>query len=201
MICSLHDESGEPLLLPLEQLFDGARLSQPYRINCLNEGETGEFIGLLTKAIALGRSGKNSDAFAWALGELFMLSVRLSLPECFATSLSGRHEQIAEQIRVVVEQELKHVNFSLEQLSRQLNMHANHLNAIFREVEHMSIGEYLIQRRLQRACQMLTSGQRSKDIADLCGFSSQNYFSRLFRQRIGCSPTSFQAGQPPVIIS
>lgn len=191
LIAALQDDAGQPSTISLEQFFQPDEPAAAYRLNQLTEGDAGEFLGLLTRAAALYRDG--SIAAEWAIAELFMLGARLSLPEYFVSGSSNRQEQLVAQIRDLVEQELRHADFSLEMLGKQLNLHQNHLNAIFRKVEHVSIGEYLIQRRLQRACQMLAAGERSKDIAVLCGFSSPNYFCRLFRQRIGCSPTEFQA--------
>ncbi|MEO6887705.1 MAG: helix-turn-helix transcriptional regulator [Ktedonobacteraceae bacterium] len=53
--------------------------------------------------------------------------------------------------------------------------------------------QYLITRRLERAQHLLLHTDRS--VTEICfalGFESLGSFSWLFRQRIGCSPTTYR---------
>lgn len=78
-------------------------------------------------------------------------------------------------------------------LAAQLGCHRSHLSHRFREQIGMPPGEYLMRRRLQKAMTRLRmSDDKVAGIADECGFSSPDYFSRIFRTKIGVSPTTFR---------
>ncbi len=62
---------------------------------------------------------------------------------------------------------------------------------------HSTIGttpiQYLRQYRLQQAAQRLTQSQdKIADIAFGCGFQDMSYFTRVFRQEKGCTPSQYR---------
>jgi AraC family transcriptional regulator len=78
-------------------------------------------------------------------------------------------------------------------VAAELGCHRCHLTHRFREQVGMAPGEYLLKRRLQRAMNRLRSSDaRVAEVATDCGFGSPAYFSRIFRQKIGTSPTAFR---------
>lgn len=63
----------------------------------------------------------------------------------------------------------------------------------FKERYSITIGEYINKCRLEKAEQMLLTTNRSvKNIAAECGFSDQNYFSKVFYRRFSCTPTKYR---------
>jgi AraC-like DNA-binding protein len=53
---------------------------------------------------------------------------------------------------------------------------------------------YLIRKRLEAACDLLRLNQeKTADIAERVGIPNPYYFSRLFRQRMGCTPSDYRA--------
>ena len=53
--------------------------------------------------------------------------------------------------------------------------------------------EYLTHVRIQKAKRLLISTSKSvKEIAEICGYSDQNYFSKVFLKRCGMTPTAFR---------
>ena len=53
---------------------------------------------------------------------------------------------------------------------------------------------YLNQVRLDNAEHLIrTTDMSFKEISYVCGFCDQNYFSKLFADRFGCSPSAFRA--------
>ena len=64
---------------------------------------------------------------------------------------------------------------------------------LFSILAEMTLSEYIRKRRLSEAVNDLkTTSQKIVDIAMNCGFSSQSYFSRVFREKTGFSPKSFR---------
>ena len=83
--------------------------------------------------------------------------------------------------------------FSLSLLTQKFNCCSSTLMSCFKSEYHMTIIEYLHQVRLTQAEQMLTCSRKSvKEIAAACGFSGQNYFTRLFTKQYGISPIQYR---------
>ena len=56
----------------------------------------------------------------------------------------------------------------------------------------MSVSEYINQVRVQKAKELLHSGEyRIGQIAEKVGFSDQQYFSRVFKKIVGCMPSEY----------
>lgn len=63
----------------------------------------------------------------------------------------------------------------------------------FKEATHYTIGEYLLKVRLDNAKFLLLNTNKSiENIAESCGFSSANYFSLMFKRKIGISPLNYR---------
>lgn len=72
----------------------------------------------------------------------------------------------------------------------------------FKDKYNITIGEYLNTKRLEKAEQMLINTNESiKNIASECGFSDQNYFSKVFIRRLRVTPTQFRRDRKGEIIS
>jgi AraC-like DNA-binding protein len=64
----------------------------------------------------------------------------------------------------------------------------------FRKVLGTSPAQYLLHLRLEHAANLIRAGGYSlKDMADRCGFSSPNYFGKVFRKSFGVTPRRFKA--------
>lgn len=67
---------------------------------------------------------------------------------------------------------------------------------LFRKKTGMSFIEYVTVLRLEKAKELLKDSNKSiKDVAELVGYSDQHYFSRVFRNITGITPSAFQKGK------
>jgi len=81
----------------------------------------------------------------------------------------------------------------MEDIADQLQISRVSLYRHFHREFGVSPKQYLMQRRLERARLLLRQpGQTVSEIAFTCGFNSEAYFSRLFHQQTGQSPTHFR---------
>ncbi len=65
----------------------------------------------------------------------------------------------------------------------------------FKRESGITVGEYICQYRLSKAETMLTKGTESvKSVASSCGFRDQNYFTKVFKQKYGKTPTEYRFG-------
>ena len=64
----------------------------------------------------------------------------------------------------------------------------------FKKEFGMTITEYILQKRMKKAAQMLSNdGDISiKEVSEACGFADIEYFSRSFKQYYGASPSTYR---------
>lgn len=63
----------------------------------------------------------------------------------------------------------------------------------FKDSMHCSIMEYLLRIRINEAQFLLRETDKPiEEIAELCGFSSANYFGIIFKKQRGCSPLHYR---------
>ena len=84
-------------------------------------------------------------------------------------------------------------NITLESLKNKFFISKNTLCKNFQQVMHCSVMEYCSAARLNEAKHLLLTTTKSiEDIADLCGYSSANYFSLLFKSKTGLAPSTYR---------
>lgn len=84
-------------------------------------------------------------------------------------------------------------NITLKDLARCSSLCEREVQRTFQNIIHQSPIQYLIQYRIEKACQMLDSGESSIiEISNSCGFSSPSYFSKTFKKLIGCQPREYR---------
>lgn len=85
-------------------------------------------------------------------------------------------------------------NFSVEQLCKECGLSEVHFRRLFWEVYHTSPIKYIISLRVNRAKELLLGTDMSmRDISDGCGFNSAYYFSKMFKESTGMTPSSYRA--------
>lgn len=68
------------------------------------------------------------------------------------------------------------------------------ITRIFQQQFKLSPGQYLLNLRLTKACQLLSENYMSiKEISANCGFRSQNYFSRIFLKKLKVTPSQYRS--------
>ncbi|MGF1675347.1 MAG: helix-turn-helix transcriptional regulator, partial [Rivularia sp. (in: cyanobacteria)] len=88
---------------------------------------------------------------------------------------------------------------SLMELARQVGLNDFKLKRGFREVFGTSAFKYLHDYRLEKARQLLVSGERKvEEVAFEVGFDSRSYFALAFRNKFGLNPKHFQHCQKSV---
>lgn len=82
----------------------------------------------------------------------------------------------------------------LEDIAKQCNLSPIYLHKIFKETFGMSPHAYLMSKRLDAAKNLLLASNYSLvEIALMCGFTSQSYFSYVFKKYVGDTPKAFKS--------
>lgn len=64
---------------------------------------------------------------------------------------------------------------------------------LFKKIMQRSPYDYLIDLRIQKACELLVKSQLSiTDICFQCGFSNHSHFSSTFRKRMNLTPSNYR---------
>jgi AraC-like DNA-binding protein len=94
-----------------------------------------------------------------------------------------RWQEVLEHIQAHVDQDL-----GRDQVARALGMHPNHLSRLCR-AHGLRFVDLVNRQRVAAACPLLVRGGVSvQDVSAACGFSSAQYFCRVFRRFQGCTP-------------
>lgn len=90
---------------------------------------------------------------------------------------------------------LKNMNepLTLSQICHLFGLSQTYLSRLFRKYTTISFNEYLTQKRMEKAIELKKANPDIllKDIANLVGYNDPSYFSRVFKNYTGKSPTSF----------
>ena len=84
-------------------------------------------------------------------------------------------------------------NIALRELAGIARLSIGHFARAFRQSEGVSPHDYLMQRRVARAQNLLGSSDLPlSEIAIACGFADQSHFSRRFKERVGVTPSRYR---------
>ncbi|MEI8299236.1 MAG: AraC family transcriptional regulator [Pseudomonadota bacterium] len=112
-----------------------------------------------------------------------------------ASAPPRRIDMTARQLRAAtdfIESQLDQ-DLSLESISAASAMSPFRFARAFKKATGQSPLQYVIHRRIDRAKELLRSGDRDlADIANLVGFSTQSHFTAVFRRRCGTTPKRYR---------
>ena len=82
---------------------------------------------------------------------------------------------------------------TLEEVGRQMHFSPVYCDTVFKKEVGKSIVRYLLDQRLEEAKSLLLANTHSvREIAHRVGFEDNNYFSRLFKHRVGYTPIQYR---------
>lgn len=99
---------------------------------------------------------------------------------------------LVSAIQKYIDEHFSDAEFTLDRLGRELKYNKKYLSTVFKK--HMGVGivEYLHTVRIQHACTMLHQGFSGVNhVAFRCGYPDAQYFSKVFKRRMGLSPRAY----------
>jgi AraC-like DNA-binding protein len=85
------------------------------------------------------------------------------------------------------------MTFTIRDLALELNLTPSYLQRLFKHETGVCMGEWLSERRLQRAAQLLVSSYMSvKEIAHTVGYEHSSSFIRAFERRFAQAPARYR---------
>ena len=128
--------------------------------------------------------GDNEDNFSIVLSIIQMVR---------SVSVQGVEAlPIVEMVEKVLSDNIRE-NLSISQIASTLNVSTYYLMHVFKKQTGLTINEYKSALRIAQAKILLKKTNKSiSEIADICGFESLQYFSRVFKQSEGIFPSKYR---------
>jgi AraC family transcriptional regulator len=84
-------------------------------------------------------------------------------------------------------------NLTLVDMAQVVNLSTSHLNRLFKQSQGISLHQYVIQCRIERAKQLLKQPQLTiAEIATQVGFADQSHLTHHFKRHVGVTPKTFR---------
>jgi signal transduction histidine kinase/DNA-binding response OmpR family regulator len=128
---------------------------------------------------------------------------RVRLPDWMdpdEATVSPEEAEFVEALNEVMDTHIDNSNFGVDWLADEMDLSARHLRRRIKDTTGLSASGFIRTRRLQHAAALLRKGADTvSDVASAVGYRDPSYFSRLFRETFGCSPTEYaeQESEPP----
>ena len=81
---------------------------------------------------------------------------------------------------------------TLDDMASHVGFSKFHFIRLFKEYTGTTFYDYLTNKRIQHAKQLLASNMGITDVAFSCGFNNQTSFCRTFKKVCGCPPTEYR---------
>ena len=109
-------------------------------------------------------------------------------------TFSNADEQFMIKLNEMIDQNLSQPDLDVKFLTTQMAMSRTSLYNKIKELTGMGANDYINRRRIDKAIILLTqSGMSITEISEQVGFTYQRYFSTLFKEMKGMTPSQFRA--------
>lgn len=193
--CVGDREAALQMLDKIELAFRGKTFPDAYRqyyaykllaayLSGINENTDGVPKAEMDELMAFG---DYKDLFALLRKSVIACCERLTLMTEIANA------EIQNKLVQYVDEHLSDMDLCLATTAEQLNMSIYAVSRLFKEGTGSGFKEYVINKRLERAMELLTTTDTPVgEIARSVGFENSTYFSTAFKKHYGISPTQLR---------
>ncbi|NBC16673.1 MAG: response regulator [Bacteroidetes bacterium] len=167
-----------------------ARVSEESRLEGLDAGADAYLAKPFSAAELLARA-ENLIQIRRHLRQRFSQEVVVQPTQ---VTVSSADAAFLEDVRAVVEDHLGDTTFSVEHLADAMHLSRRQLHRKLQALTDLSTVGFIRMMRLERAAQLLEQQAGNvSEIAYAVGFQDASYFSRVFRQAYGQTPSDYMA--------
>jgi AraC-like DNA-binding protein len=84
-------------------------------------------------------------------------------------------------------------NISLKNVAEYVHLNASYLSMLFKKLKGITISDYIVNIRMEKAKQLLTSTNISiSEVGKRVGYNDQFYFTKVFKKFVGETPTRYR---------
>lgn len=126
------------------------------------------------------------------LVERVLIKIARAAVETATPSSSRKYEEGLRALRLKLQSSLDK-QWSIGEMACQLGISPSRLSVLYKQRFGLSPNEDLIQMRIDKAKLLLLSTDlKLQNIAQMCGFKNEYYFSRIFKERENIAPGAFR---------
>ncbi|MCC8027338.1 MAG: response regulator [Clostridium sp.] len=162
------------------------QMIQQYELDMtqLAEGGAADTFAIIPKMV------KVEDFSKW------LLSVALHMNQAMNQERDNTMKQVIQKAKEFIMENYQDPELSVEKICRQLHMSPAYFSTMFKKETGQTYIAYLTQVRLDKAVELLNkTDDKTYVIAAKVGYQDQNYFSYVFKKRLGVSPTKFRGAK------
>ena len=102
-------------------------------------------------------------------------------------------EQIVDQIMDMVNENYEIPDCNVAWIAERLHLTSSYVGGIFAKNRGVGLMEYIIEYRMEKACQMLSDEHIPiSSVGIKVGYTDANYFTKAFKNKIGMSPSEYR---------
>ena len=125
--------------------------------------------------------------------ETFFESIRLLVDDCFPQQREEEADGSAVEDAIAYVDAHYQEAITLEMLSDRFHISLSYLCRQFKLNRNRTFTEYMTQKRVSRACQLLRKTRLPvSEIGGQVGYEDYFYFSRVFKKLVGVSPSAYR---------
>ncbi|MFW5844892.1 MAG: helix-turn-helix domain-containing protein [Planctomycetota bacterium] len=127
-------------------------------------------------------------------GAAWLMQIIVELARAYSAEQSPQARNVygLAEVLTAMERDLAHP-FTVHELAAIAHVSVSSLQRLFRRALDATPVEHLNRLRIRRACDLLRDPRRSVgEVARTVGIADSNYFARLFRREMTCSPRGFR---------
>jgi len=107
-------------------------------------------------------------------------------------ALSQKDREFIARIQEVITEQMADENFYIDSLAEVMHMSRSNFYRKIKALSGMSPNDYLKTIRLNRAAELIKSGERISEVAERVGFTSSSYFAKCFKTQFGVLPRDYK---------
>lgn len=124
--------------------------------------------------------------------QLFMKEELINLSYSLQEQKNPRFPQAITEAILFVQENL-YSRLRVEMIASHVHLSESHFSALFKKYMNISIREYILQRRIEKAKELLVEGNLTIfEIGEKLDYSDYRSFSRTFKRITGYTPTEYQ---------
>jgi AraC family transcriptional regulator len=159
-------------------------------------------------ALALRAGVQSGDALDRMYGETLSTALAVHLLREYGTAVLGPKRQYGglprEKLARAVEyiQDQLHADLTVSEIAQVADMSADHFTKLFKESTGQSPYQYVVEARVRKAKELLTSGKFTiSEAAHQVGFVDQSHLTRHFKRVFGLPPKTLLSRRRPQIVA
>lgn len=119
------------------------------------------------------------------------------LPQPEESTFSPADEKFLNRLNKLISDNLDSEKLAVPFLCKEMGVSRASLYSKLKALTGMSASDYINKIRMERAIWLLTHSKLNiNEISDQTGFSTSRYFSTVFKQYTGCTPTQYKEEHP-----